>query len=413
MISRLSFKNFKTFSNKTTLSFVATPIKRFLCNSVEVPNKRLLKTIGIYGPNNTGKTCSVLAIANLVNVMLGRPHEDLSNSFNDDSVVEYEVEYYIEDRFYRYFVQYDCKSNQYIKEALLLLTTQASNPSVVSEKHLLERDGNEISISGIKQSKDLTVLLSNNNPLIMTIRFSDGSELDIAKKDYLSFANSIILLRMDRGIDASKTVELFRTNPKAASFIKEFVKNCDLHIEDFTWNEDFTSDVDISNLLSGKELKNELKFTSKHHGHTVPSFLFDSVGTIKLVTISGYIFDAIQNGKILLIDEIDSSLHHIITRSLVSMFNNSLNNKAQLVFTTHDVLLLDLKHLMRKDQIYLTDIDGATNESYIFHLSDKSSKEEDGLRGDEDIVEHYLKGRFGAIPSPDLFNALLEATNNE
>lgn len=410
MISRISFKNFKTFTDTADISFMATPIKRFLCNTIEISNKRVLKTIGIYGPNNTGKTCAILAIANLANIMLGKSHEDLTNSFDDNDVVEYKVEYYVEDRFYSYEVQYDCKNNQYIKEQLLALTTQVSNPSVVSTKHLLERDKDDISISGIKQSKDLTTLLSNNNPLIMTIRFNEGTDLAIAKQDYIQFANSIILLRMDYKIDSSKTIELFRTDPQAAKFIKEFVKNCDLHIEDFSWDENYSSDVDISDKLHGKDLNNELKFTSKHHGHIVPSFIFDSMGTQKIIAISGYVYDAIKNEKTLLIDEIDSSLHHIVTRALVSMFNNSLNTRSQLVFTTHDVLLLDLKRLMRKDQIYLTDIDGKTNESVIIHLSNITSKEENGIRGDEDVISHYLKGRFGAIPSPDLFDALVEVT---
>ncbi len=413
MISKISFKNFKTFTERTSISFVATPIKRFLCNTTDMPNKKILKTIGIYGPNNTGKTCAILAIANLANIMLGRPHENLSNSFIDDDVIEYEVEYYIDKQFYRYYVQYDCKNNKYIQEQLLSLTTQESNPSVISEKVLIKRDQDGITISGSRQSKDLAVLLANNNPIIMTVRFSEGSLLDIAKKHYIEFANSIVPLRMDLSIDPSKTIELFRTDEKAAKFIKEFVKNCDLHIEDFSWDDNFRTDVDISDKLPGMQINNELKFTSRHYGHYVPSFIFDSVGTKKLIAISGYIYDAIKNGKLLLIDEIDSSLHHIITKALVAMFNNSLNELSQLVFTTHDVLLLDLKHLMRKDQIYLTDIDDNKNASIVIRLSDISSKEENGIRGDEDIVDYYLKGRFGAIPSPDLFDALVEATTND
>ena len=83
-----------------------------------------------------------------------------------------------------------------------------------------------------------------------------------------------------------------------------------------------------------------------------------------------------------------------------------------ITFSLLILAILDLKNLMRKDQVYLTDIDKDTGESKIIHLSDITSKEENGIRGDEDIIDYYLKGRFGAIPTPDLFDALVEATSN-
>ena len=95
--------------------------------------------------------------------MLGNPHEDLSNAFTNDNIVEYEVEYLIEDRFYRYSVSYDCLTKQYLKEQILTLKPQTSNPSVVSTHCLLSRNYDEISISGVRQVKELTNLLSNIN----------------------------------------------------------------------------------------------------------------------------------------------------------------------------------------------------------------------------------------------------------
>ena len=113
----------------------------------------------------------------------------------------------------------------------------------------------------------------------------------------------------------------------------------------------------------------------------------------------------------MLIDELDSSLHHIIIRAIIALFNNELNKKTQLVFTTHDAMTMDLRRLFRKDQIYLTDIN-KKGENTIIHLSkDFTSRGENGVRGDEDVVDYYLKGRFGAIPTPDLFDSLYEVAN--
>ena len=111
-------------------------------------------------------------------------------------------------------------------------------------------------------------------------------------------------------------------------------------------------------------------------------------------------------------DEIDSSLHHILTKSIVAMFNNVLNTKSQLIFTTHDVLLLDLRELFRKDQIWLVDIKDKSS-STICRMSEFTSRDENGIRGDEDITDYYLKGQFGSIPTPDLFASLEEAVSDE
>ena len=105
-------------------------------------------------------------------------------------------------------------------------------------------------------------------------------------------------------------------------------------------------------------------------------------------------------------------MHKLFVTFFVTLFNNDLNSKAQLIFSTHDLLLMDLKTMFRKDQIYLTNINNETNDSYVIHLSDISSRDENGIRGDEDIIQYYLHGKFGAIPSPDLFDLLEEAIND-
>lgn len=417
MLTNFSFKNYKTFANKVNVSLTANlSIKRFLCNSFELDNRRILKTIGVYGPNNTGKTCLVLALANLKTIMLNAPHEDLTNSFIADNVIHYEVEFNIKKRNYCYIVSYDCQKKEYLEEELSTFSVAPQNNSVKSYSLLIRRDKKGIVIPALhideKSNPSIANMISSNYPIVLTINFNPKSPLGIAKKDYLDFANSIILLRLDGNMDLSKTINLMQNDPKANLFISEFIKNCDLHISDFGFSDEVKSDVDISNMIKKVVAPENLKFYSVHKEHRVPSFVFDSLGTQKLIALSGYIYEAIKYGRILIVDEIDSSLHHILIRSIISLFNNELNKKAQLVFSTHDLLLMDLQKMFRKDQIYLTNIDSQTNESYVVHLSDFSSRDESGLRGDEDIVDYYLHGRFGAVPSPELFE-LLEAATDE
>lgn len=122
-------------------------------------------------------------------------------------------------------------------------------------------------------------------------------------------------------------------------------------------------------------------------------FEMESDGTKKYFKNIGLWLDALENGKIVLVDELCSSLHPLLTRHLIEMFQNPDVNRthAQLIFTTHDVGLLDLK-LLRRDEIWFTEKDEKTMETRIFALTDFSP------RKGENIGKGYLKGRFGAVP---------------
>lgn len=107
----------------------------------------------------------------------------------------------------------------------------------------------------------------------------------------------------------------------------------------------------------------------------------------------------------LVIDELDSSLHFKLTRAIVALFNNELNKNAQLIFTAHDATLLDCKKLFRKDQIWFASKD--TDNEYLYSLADFTAKE-DKIRSETDLFDKYNSGVLGAIPEPDLISILLD-----
>jgi len=81
--------------------------------------------------------------------------------------------------------------------------------------------------------------------------------------------------------------------------------------------------------------------------------------------------EALEKGGVLFVDEIDASLHPMLTRRLVAMMQNPAVNtsNAQLIFTTHDVMMLDLS-LLRRDQIWFTEKDPKTLSTELFSLWD-------------------------------------------
>jgi hypothetical protein len=119
----------------------------------------------------------------------------------------------------------------------------------------------------------------------------------------------------------------------------------------------------------------------------------ESEGTKKYFCLSAPIIDTMKNGKILVIDELDASLHPMLTHALVGLFNNPETNprNAQLIFATHDTNLLDQK-LFHKSQIWFTEKDkcGSTRLNSLVEYKN--------VRATDNIEKHYIQGKYGAIP---------------
>ncbi|MFP4102278.1 AAA family ATPase [Coleofasciculus sp.] len=118
----------------------------------------------------------------------------------------------------------------------------------------------------------------------------------------------------------------------------------------------------------------------------------ESEGTKRLFELAETLLDVLHNGRSsLIIDELDRSLHPVLSTELARMFNNpDINkNQAQLIFTTHDTSLLD-REIFRPDQIWFTEKDKSMTK--LYSLVEFQPCE------DESLQKGYLKGRYGAIP---------------
>ncbi len=421
MICELVFENVLTFKNRVKIDFTADKqLKRFLNNTIECKNGNVLKTIGIYGPNNTGKTSLYRAILSLWKIMSGQTVSDLNYAFSSNKTSYLSVTYQMKNGVrYHYEVGYNSFTHTIEHESLSTIETYESNSNMAKQTSIFQRRGKALSISYNEElSKNIFrgFSLNEQQPLLFSVIFQD-EPIKTAQTDYHEFISSLLLVDLTRPISIKHTIDLLQKDEKARKFIKAFVKNCDLDISDFGYQDEVFSEVNVNEKISNIVSNNPnfipaMKLYSVHHGYRVPSFIFDSVGTQKIMALSSFIYEALIHGRALIVDELDCSLHHIITRAILSLFNNELNDSAQLFFITHDLLLLDGQHLLRKDQIYLTNINEETGDAELISLRDKTSRT-DGFRGSEDIAEFYLKGRFSHIPTPDLFSALEDLKNNE
>ena len=146
----------------------------------------------------------------------------------------------------------------------------------------------------------------------------------------------------------------------------------------------------------GKEVAIELG----HSGHDGTSVFLsldsESSGTRRLLVMLDFVFQALDKGTPICVDELDASLHTLASEAVLALFcSRDTNPKgAQLIATTHDSELMR-SGVLRRDQLWFTDKDdgGATR---LYPLTDIRTR-----RGD-DFAKGYLQGRFGAVPSNEV-----------
>ena len=392
--------------------------KRFPSNVMSRKNTHILKAAMLIGPNNAGKTNFVRCLRAIKNIMLNEPYSLKSNLFVDDSVCELTV-CFLEDEEYIFQVRYNSYTGEFIYERFSQVTYDSHKNR--KETDLFVRDSiQKVYLCDDEQLKAIMPATAKNNILIYLLDASQFPVLDRIKQVITTFASKIDILDMNN-IPLKKTIDMLKLPGAAQQRIVNFIRNADLSLEDFKYASDdelkievkSSSNEDITpqenSLKESAPLVEMLHLTSVYSGVSVPSILFDSTGTKKMAAIASYVIDALEKGRILVIDELDNSLHFKLTRGIISLFNNELNQTAQMICTAHDITLLDCKKLFRKEQIWFAHKD--RESVYLYSLSDFTS-ERDRVRDTSDLIEKYKSGVFGALPEPDLFESLLEVSED-
>jgi len=418
MIIEVKVKNCFTFPEEIIFSLKADMRnKKFASNVHQENGFNVLKSAGIYGANNVGKTCLIKCIESIRNVLLNKENKIKSNIFQDNSVCELSVTFLNRGKEYVYSFHYNPEEEEFLYEQFSEIQRDKYG-NEKEEVHLLRDTVNRKFQANDKELEKMLAMTSKNNVLIYLVDTEIFEELGKIREILVGFASKIDIVDMNRP-PIRRTIELFKNQNKLQEKVVEFVKSADLDLEDFRYStrDDFKIEKIISK--SGKvdkeireipsEVIDQMRLTSVYKGKAVPSVLFDSIGTKKIVALASYIIEAIEEGRILVVDELDSSLHFKLTRAIVAMFNNELNSNAQMIFTVHDINLMDCKRLFRKEQVWFVHKD--KEGVYVYSLADFTAAE--GVRDTSDIMEKYRKGALGALPEPELINSLLSIKGNK
>lgn len=415
MIVEIRINNCYIFNQEVIFSMNADMRnKRFITNVHKENNFNILKAAGIYGSNNTGKTRFVKCIADIKNALLNRKSRLMSNLFTDNSICELGVTFLEFNREFSFDFKFDENKEEYIYECFSeIIKDQYGNEKT---QCWFKKDVKNKEYYCADENLDIMLpVISNNSLFFYQIDTTKFKYLDEMKKILISFANKIDIVNMNN-IPIKHTIELMKNKNNLQKKIVEFIKNADLYMDNFEFvdmdkikfskKDEGKADENALNLPDS--IMDQIRLVSTYKGIQVPSMIFDSTGTKKIAALASYVIEALEKGRILIIDELDSSLHFKLTRAIVAMFNNELNTKAQMIFTAHDISLMDCKKLFRKEQIWFVHKD--KYNVYFYSLANFTAQQ--GVRETTDIIEKYKKGALGAIPEPDLINTLISIHND-
>lgn len=417
MLIELRAKNCFSFSDEIQFSTKADMRNKKFSSNVHTENNfNILKTVGIYGPNNAGKTCLVKCIRSAKNILLNQKPRIMPNIFQESTICQLGITFLEEGREFSYDFWYDDKKEEYPYEKFAEITKDQYG----NEKEtvwLLKDIINGNCQYGDEDLLKMMPLISQSNLLFYLVDSSKFQQLAEMKRIVTKFASRIDIVNMNN-IPLKRTINLMKNQNDLQRKVVEFIKNSDLYMDDFEYVDMDKIRVKMDSdeekpeekaLDIPEQIMDQIRLVSVYRGVAVPSVLFDSTGTKKIAALASYIIEGIEQGRILVVDELDSSIHFKLTRAIVAMFNNELNTNAQMIFTVHDINLMDCKKMFRKEQIWFVHKDDTG--IYVYSLAEFTAQQ--GVRDTTDIMEKYRKGVLGALPDPELIRSLLSLKGNQ
>ena len=410
MLLDIEIKNLKSFKNQTIFSMEAeNKIEDRNSFEVEVGKEKfeLLKTAVLFGGNASGKSnfTSVLSIFRyyLFNKGIEKYNKEGFRFGEEDKNSTIKVRNVVDDKIYEYILERNFNTKKIIKEKLYI--------TALERKLVFERENNKI----VKYDKEtfseyeITIgfinetLTDSDSVISRIIEWRVPEEIE----KYIFYIDKIKINNYSD--DLGKYIYENKNNKK---LVIEFLKKIGIIVNDIEVyrekNEFFLKNIRESKefqILSEKEqekLLSQIAYIYRIH------FVYEdnqkqkykleyyeqSAGTQKILSMFFPIYNLLNNGGVMIIDELDITLHYSLIKEIIKMFNSVEYNRknAQLIFTTHNLLLLDF-NLFREDQIWFLENNDVSTGTELYSLSDV-----EGYEKNKYLLRDYLNGNFGGIP---------------
>lgn len=391
-----------SFKNKVTLSMEKGNGDENLDNIFKWKDAELVKVASIYGANASGKSnllkafyCAILMVRNSSMISINGKWLFIKPFMFDDvsSKGPSEFEFIILASGVKYKYYFSTDGYKVYDEGLDAYYSQ--KPTSIFKRY----DVNKYLFNADKAKLEPLTAHNTDNKLFL----STATTWNYVKtKDVFLWFNNVIDTYDSFDMISNRDIISYKNNDNnIKQFALKLLKESDILINDIhvDYKEDET-DKQVMEMFDAPLIKNvdiqvEHEIIDKNNNKHIYRLSFDeeSRGTRVLFALAPFLKRAFESKKVIIVDELEKSLHPTLIECIVKLFNNKDINKAnsQLIFTTHAANLLNI-NLLRRDQIWFTEKNPNNGVSSLYPLDSFS------VRKDENIYKGYLSGRYGAVP---------------
>lgn len=414
MIIEFRVQNHRSFRTEQTFNLAASNYDKSLpenLSDLELPglaDTRLIKAAAIYGPNAGGKTNLLLALRFLrwlvVESAAGqKPEAKLDTEPFRLDRASLEAPTTLELVFVAESVRYELavavNKHRIVQERLVgypngraqVWYDRAWNSEMSRYDWLPEKPAEFHRDPGIVEK-------TRENALFLSTAAQWNNTQVAPVYQWFSTKLRFMSLSEESTLSHEFTARLINQSGEARAFVTSALRSADLGLVDVdATKETFEGNPAWLRDIINPVLQERLwKVTFQHEGKCGESFPItwpdESAGTRRFFSLLGPWLEAVLNGHVLCVDELETSLHPALAAELLRLLFTFTNaqSRSQLLFTTHNPLLLDTT-LLRRDQIWFAD-KNQEGESFFYPLTDYKP------RADESLVRGYMAGRYGAVP---------------
>jgi len=424
MLIRFGVQNHLSIRDRQELSLVASSLKDTGADSIKIERDlKLLPAALIYGANASGKSNLVSAFAFFRNAVRsshsqGKPEggvRRLPFGLDEKSArapSRFDIDFVVNRT--RFHYGYAASDSEFLEEWLFAFPAGKKQTWFLRDKKTKEiyfgknLKGSLRTIESLMRPNSLflsTAAQNSHKQLSPLYHYISSIALHYPKSDSdetkVTFPEGKIDSRIIKFLQQADTgivdchFDDFRQDEKTAAIVADIFKVVNTHLAQGSGEISKFEDFKVKVISLGHE--------TKARGKVYLDLSYESTGTIRLLAILKSIYSALDSGSVVIVDELDASLHTYLSEKIVALFNSRVTNPkgAQLIATTHDTNLLSASFI-RRDQIWFAEKDNS-GATVFYPLTDIRTRNTDNLE------KGYLQGRFGAVPFKGSVNLLMGA----
>ena len=412
MLLQFYFSNYRSFEGEGILDMRASGSNELSSHIRNSLNEKVLPVTAIYGANASGKSSvfeafQFMALCVLESLSFSddnkkNPYKLKVDSFkfseSREKPSEFEINYIDKkgkkELYYNYGFKID---NSGILEEYLASNTKTGVKRNEDYTYIFKRERNQklyLDSSIEKFRENLEISLKDKTLLV-----SLGAKLNIDEfirvrtwfinTEVINFSNSLYGALLEN-ILPNNIIESEEVRKNLVSFINSF--------------DDSIIDIEVEKIsaIDENDKDNYRVFTihksDKGTSTARISMNEESSGTKKMFSLYQTLLDVLEKGGVFFADELDIKLHPLLMRNILLTFTDKEknSNNAQLIFTTHNTIYMDMD-LLRRDEIWFVEKDNGVSK--LYSLDDITNEKGEKVRKDSNYEKHYLLGNYGAIPN--------------